>query len=116
MVDDVEKRWQDPPTFRQAARYVVAVLVLTAIVAVLALVWAGARQECLNSDSMLCDTAARLVVGLGPGLVLLFGGIGAFVKTILEWRAARAWPIWQGAGWFLFTLMVIYLTIAGGST
>ncbi|WP_067570376.1 hypothetical protein [Nocardia acidivorans] len=116
MVDDVEKRWRNPPTFRRAARYVVVVLILTAIVAALALVWAASRQQCSNSDVVLCDTASKLMVGLGPALVLLFGGIGAFVITFREWRAGRNWPIWQGAGWFLFTLMIVYLTIAGGST
>ncbi|MFF2549689.1 hypothetical protein ACFVUS_01765 [Nocardia sp. NPDC058058] len=115
MVDDVEKRWRDPRTFRRAARYVVIVLALTAVVAAAALVWAAARPRCLDADTMLCDTAAKLTVGLGPGLVLLFGGIGAFVLTLREWRAGGVWPIWQGAGWFLFTLMVVYLTIAGGS-
>lgn len=115
MVDDVEKRWHDPRAFRQAVRYVVAVLVLTAIAAALALVWAAARPQCLNADTLTCDTAARLVIGLGPGLILLFGGIGAFVITFRQWRSGKTWPIWQGAGWFLFTVMVVWFAFAGGS-
>ncbi|UGT44578.1 hypothetical protein LTV02_14830 [Nocardia yamanashiensis] len=114
MSNDVGKSWNDPPAFRRAARYVLSILALAALVAVITLVWASARSQCLD-DTMLCDTASRLVVGLGPGLVLLFGGIGAFVMTFREWRAGRTWPIWQGAGWFLFTLMVVYLSIEGGS-
>ncbi|WP_067825253.1 hypothetical protein [Nocardia inohanensis] len=114
MSDDVGKSWNDPPVFRRAVRYVLAVLAVAALVAVVTLVWASQRAQCLD-DVMLCDAAARLTVGLGPGLVLLFGGIGAFVMTLREWRAGRAWPIWQGAGWFLFTLMVVYLSIEGGS-
>ncbi|MFB7723382.1 hypothetical protein [Nocardia sp. NPDC056100] len=115
MVDDVEKRWRHPRTFRRAARYVLIVLALAAVVGAGATVWAAARERCLDADTMLCDSASKLAVGLGPGLVLLFGGIGAFVLTLREWRAGGAWPIWQGAGWFLFTLMVAYLAIAGGS-
>ncbi|WP_067689129.1 hypothetical protein [Nocardia jejuensis] len=115
MVDDVEKRWNDPPTVRLAVRYVVAVLVSTAIVAGLALVWAASRQQCLDTAAIRCDTSSKLVVGLVPGCVLLFGGLGAFVITFRYWRDGRAWPIWQGAGWFLFTVMVLYLSIAGGA-
>ncbi|QLY27651.1 hypothetical protein H0264_19450 [Nocardia huaxiensis] len=115
MVDDVEKRWNDPPTFRRAARYVIAVIALTGIVMAAALVWAASRQECLDAENMRCDTASRLVVGLGPALVLLGGGIVAFVITFRQWRGGKPWPIWQGAGWFLFTLMVMYLAVAGGT-
>ncbi|MBL1074152.1 hypothetical protein JK358_07060 [Nocardia sp. 2] len=115
MVNDVEKRWNDPPTLRRAARYVLAVIVLTGIAMAVALVWAAARPQCLDAENMRCDTVSRLVVGLGPGLMLLFGGIGAFVITYRQWRDGKPWPIWQGAGWFLFTLMVVYLSLAGAS-
>ncbi|WP_067542280.1 hypothetical protein [Nocardia crassostreae] len=114
MVDDVEKRWRDPELFRQAVKYVVGVLVVTAVAAGLAVVWASARDACLDAESMLCDTPSRLVVGLIPGGILLTGGLGAFVLTVRAWRAGRAWPIWQGAGWFLLVLMVLYLSVAGG--
>ncbi|WP_405136857.1 hypothetical protein [Nocardia sp. NBC_01388] len=115
MVDDVGRSWNDPPTLRRAVRYVVAVLILTGMVVALALVWAAARPQCLDAASLMCDSAARLAVALGPAIVLLLGGLGAFVITFREWRAARPWTIWQGAGWFLFTTMVIYLSIAGGA-
>ncbi|MFI6871756.1 hypothetical protein [Nocardia sp. NPDC050406] len=115
MVNDVEKRWSDPDTFRHAARYVVAVLVLTGLAMALVLLWASGRAACSDADSTLCDNPSRLVVGLVPGAVLLLGGLGAFVQTFRAWRQGRAWPIWQGAGWFLFMLMVAYLAIAGGA-
>ncbi|NNH70713.1 hypothetical protein HLB23_12695 [Nocardia uniformis] len=115
MVNDVEKRWSDPRTFRHAAWYVVAVLVTTVVAVALTMTWAGRRSECSDADTALCDTMARTVVGLGPGGVLLLGGIGAFVMTFLQWRRRRNWVIWQGAGWFLFTLMVVFLSIAGGA-
>ncbi|MEV6772396.1 hypothetical protein AB0N05_27560 [Nocardia sp. NPDC051030] len=114
MVDDVEKRWNDPPTFRLAVKYVVGVLVLTAIAAALVMVWTASRQQCLN-DTMMCDTAAKLVVGLVPGGILLLGGLGAFVLAFRYWKSGRVWTIWQGAGWFLFTLMVVWLSFAGGA-
>lgn len=115
MVNDVEKRWSDPETFRHAAWYVVAVLLTAGVVLALVLTWAASRPDCSDADTLLCDVAARAVVGLAPGGVLLLGGIGAFVVTVRQWRRGRNWVIWQGAGWFLFTLMVAYLSIAGGA-
>ncbi|MEU0543851.1 hypothetical protein [Nocardia sp. NPDC005978] len=115
MVNDVEKRWNDPGALRRAARYVIGVLIVAAVAAVIVFVWAAARNQCLEADTMLCDSTARVIVGLVPGGVLLAGGVGAFVITIREWAAGRTWPIWQGAGWFLLTLMVAYLSIAGSA-
>ncbi|MBF6239313.1 hypothetical protein IU474_19900 [Nocardia otitidiscaviarum] len=100
MVNDVEKRWSDPKMFRHAAWYVGGVVVLTALaVAVLELV----------------TDPSRAVIVFVPGTVLLVGGIVAFVLALRAWRRRGAWPIWQGAGWFLFTLMVVYLAIASGT-
>lgn len=112
MVNDVEKRWNDPSMLRHAVIYVVSVLVTAGVVTAAVLIWAAARGRCLNADGILCDTTARLAVGLGPGLVLLGGGLGALVLALRAWRAGRAWPIWQGAGWILLTIMVIYLSVA----
>lgn len=115
MVNDVEKRWHDPRTFRRAATYVCSVLATAALVFALALLWAAERQNCSEADTLLCDTPAQVAMLIGPSSVLLIGGIGAFVETYVQWRRGRTWPIWQGAGWFLFILMVVYLGIGGGS-
>jgi len=47
--------------------------------------------------------------------ILLAGGIGAFVKTYRVWKDEGAWPAWQGAGWFLLTLMLVCLAIPGAA-
>ncbi|WP_063052717.1 hypothetical protein [Nocardia arthritidis] len=114
MVDDVEKRWHDPRGFRRAATYVASVLATATLVFLLSLAWA-AQRECADADRLLCDSTAQVAVVLGPAVVLLIGGIGAFVETYVQWRHGRTWPIWQGAGWFLFILMLIYLSIGGGA-
>ncbi|NKY87361.1 hypothetical protein [Nocardia veterana] len=114
MVREVSTRWSDPPSFRRAAGFVVGVLIVAAVVAAVALGWAASRAQCADADTVACDTPARLAVGLVPGIVLLLGGIGAFVITVRQWRGGRPWPVWQGAGWFLFAVMVVYLAIAGG--
>ncbi|WP_280441998.1 hypothetical protein [Nocardia brasiliensis] len=113
--EDVEKRWTDEGTFRQAAAYVLAVLGVAAAVFVVTTVWAANRAACAAAASTLCDTTAKTAVLAGPAAVVLLGGIGAFIRTYQQWRRGRNWPIWQGAGWFLFVLMTVFLGIGGGA-
>ena len=99
MTNDVEKRFDRPGTFHAAAVYVGAVVAAAGIVfAVYALT---ARESVV---------AASLVPA-----ILFGGGVGAFVKTYREWKAEGAWPAWQGAGWFLLTLMLVCLSIPGAA-
>lgn len=113
MARAVNPQWSDPPSFRRAAIYVVAVLAVAAVVAGVAVGWAASRPDCADADRIACDTASMLAVGLLPGVVLLLGGIGAFVVTVRHWRGGQPWPVWQGAGWFLLVVMVVYLAFAG---
>jgi hypothetical protein len=99
MTNDVEKRWDRPGTFRAAAVYVGAVVAFAGIV--FAVYGLTAR------DSVV-------VASLVPA-TLLAGGVGAFVKTYREWKAQGAWPAWQGAGWFLLTLMLVCLSVPGAA-
>ncbi|MEV0354473.1 hypothetical protein AB0H71_00245 [Nocardia sp. NPDC050697] len=114
MVNDVEKRWNDPGAVRGAARYLAAVLVVTAAVFGVCVLWASGRDACAG-DRMLCDTAAQGVTLLAPAAALLLGAIGAFVQTFRVWRRGGGWPIWQGAGWFALVLFMAYLSIGGGA-
>ena len=92
---DVEKRWHDPVALRNAVAYGVGVIVVAGIAfAVFALV----------------DKGSVLLAASVP-TILFLGGVGAFVKAYLVWRLRGTWPIWQGAGWFLFTLMLVCLSI-----
>ncbi|MEV6277016.1 hypothetical protein [Nocardia sp. NPDC051832] len=113
MVNDVEKRFSDDGTYRRAATYTLAILALTALVAALTFWWAAARARCSGADIVLCDTTSVVAVVFAPGAILLLGGLGAFVLTYLAWRRGKNWVIWQGAGWFLFVLMTMYLAIGG---
>ncbi|MBH0779854.1 hypothetical protein [Nocardia bovistercoris] len=114
MGDDVGKSWNDDGAFRRAGMYVLGVIAVAGVVAVVAYSWADRRESCAGAEVVLCDNPSALVVVLVPALVLLGGGIGAFVRTYLVWRDGGSWPVWQGAGWFLFVLMVVYLSIGGG--
>jgi hypothetical protein len=99
MTHDVEKRFDRPGTFHEAAMYVGAVVAVAGIV-----------------FSIYVFTARDSVVtaSLVPA-ILLAGGIGAFVRTYRVWNEEGAWPAWQGAGWFLLTLMLVCLSIPGAA-
>jgi len=99
MTHDVEKRFDRPATFHEAAKYVGAVVVVAGLVFA---AWALTAR-----DSVV---AASLVPA-----ILFAGGIGAFVKTYRVWKDEGAWPAWQGAGWFLLTLMLVCLAIPGAA-
>jgi hypothetical protein len=62
-------------------------------------------------DTVACGRPERTLLGLGAPIILLIGGIGAFVRTYRVWRAEGTWWGWQGAGWFLMTLMLLTLTM-----
>jgi hypothetical protein len=99
MTNDVEKRWHDPAAFRGAIRYVGTVIVVAAI--------AFAAFAFFDRNS--------IVLAAATPTALLIGGLGAFIKTYRVWRARGTWPIWQGAGWFLFSLMLVSLSIPGAA-
>ena len=99
MTNDVEKRFDRPGTFHEAAMYV------GAVVGVAALAFAVYAFTARGSV---------FVASMVPA-ILLIGGIGAFVKTYRVWKAEGAWPAWQGAGWFLLTFMLVCLSIPGAA-
>ena len=92
---DVEKRWHDPAALRQAVSYGVGVIVVAAIAFVVFAV---------------VDKGSVLLASTVPA-ILFIGGIGALVRAYRAWRGGGTWPIWQGAGWFLLTLMLVCLSI-----
>lgn len=93
MTNDVEKNWHDPPMFRAAVTYVVAVVALAGV----ALAFYAVDRSVI---------AAVLVP-----VILFVGGVVAFVNTYRVWRAEGTWPIWHGAGWFLFALFLVCLSV-----
>ncbi len=99
MTNDVEKRWNDPPTLRAAVTYVAAV-VAVAGVAFAFFVIPGDHP---------------LLPALLVPVILFAGGVGAFVRTYQVWKVGGTWPIWQGAGWFLFALFLVCLSVPGAA-
>jgi NADH:ubiquinone oxidoreductase subunit H len=99
MTHDVEKRFDRPGTFHEAAVYVGVVV---AVAGVAFAIYAFAARE-------------SVIVATSVPLILFLGGVGAFVRTYQVWKAQGAWPAWQGAGWFLLILMLVCLSIPGAA-
>ncbi len=99
MTNDVEKRWHDPEAFRAAVKYVLTVVAVSLIALGLYL-WVGERS---------------LVAAATVPTIVLVGAIGAFVRTYRVWRAEGTWVIWQGAGWFLMAVMLVFLAVPGSA-
>jgi ABC-type branched-subunit amino acid transport system substrate-binding protein len=93
--NDVEKRWHDPRAFRFAVAYATVVVIAAAVAF---LMYATGDRESIPR-------------AVATPTILFVGSVGAFGKTYVDWRAGRAWPIWQGAGWFLIALAVVSLGI-----
>lgn len=111
---DVEKSWHDPQTGRKAVRFCLAVLALAAVVIGLTLAWAFTQRgdQCTDAEFAVCASPDRYILAMVPTAILLGGGIVAFVRSYRLYRAGGAWPIWQGAGWFLFVLMLFYMGVS----
>lgn len=97
--DFAEKRLDKPGSFRAAAVYTVAVVVVAGV--------AFAFHAFGDRDSVY---AASLVP-----LFLFAGGLGAFIQTYRVWKSGSGWASWQGAGWFLMVVMLVSLAIPGAA-
>lgn len=92
----------------EAVRFSVAVAVAAVVVLVAAATWIS---TCGGStfDSVACGAPQRTLLVLGAPLILLAGGLRAFVRSYRAWRQdGISWP-WQGAGWFLTAAMLLVL-------
>lgn len=92
-VNDVEKRWKDPRAFRAAVAYCFAVIGVAAVVGAL---------------HVVTDAAAW---AWALPAIFLAGGLGALIQAYRIWKRGGQWPIWQGAGWLLFALMLATLVL-----
>jgi hypothetical protein len=63
-------------------------------------------------DTAACGAPQRILLAIGGPLILLAAGLWAFVRTYRVWRAEGTWWGWHGAGWFLFTLMIVAVSMS----
>lgn len=101
----------DDAHVREAIRFGLGVAVLAAAFLVVAVVWVS---TCDGStvDTAACGTPQRMLLALGAPVILLIGGLRAFFRTYQTWKRQETWWAWQGAGWFLMTLMLLVLTMS----
>ena len=90
---DVEKRWNDPETFRSAVAYVFWVVGLAALAFAAMAAW----------HSLL---AAILVP-----VILFVGAMGAMFRTYQVWKYRGVWAIWHGASWILLVLFLFFVDV-----
>ena len=98
-------------TVRAAIRWAVLFAVAGFGFLVVAALWVSTCGAGVDLDTVACGRPERTLLGLGAPVILLIGGVGAFVRTYRVWRAEGTWWGWQGAGWFLMTLMLMTLTM-----
>lgn len=78
---------------------------------VVAALWVSTCNGAMMFDTAACGVPQRTLLAFGAPGILLAGGGRAFLKTYRVWREHGTWWAWQGAGWFLLTLMLLTLTM-----
>jgi hypothetical protein len=101
----------DDANVRDAVRFGVGVAVAGVAFLVVAAVWVSTCDGA-TADTVACGAPQRTLLAIGAPVILLIGGLRAFVRTYQAWRKQETWWAWQGAGWFLLTLMLIVLTMS----
>jgi len=62
-------------------------------------------------DTVACGAPQRTLLAFGGPLILLGGGLWAFLRTYRVWRDEGTWWGWHGAGWFLLTLTAVTVSM-----
>jgi len=93
---------------RDAVRFSVGVAVSAAVFLAVASLWVG---TCGGStfDTVACGAPQLTLLALGAPLILLGGGMWAFLRTYQAWRQRGTASPWHAAGWVLMTAMLLVL-------
>jgi hypothetical protein len=94
-----------------AMRFAAAIAVAGLGFLIVSALWVSTCTESIDVDTAACGVPQRTILGLGAPMILLAGAIWAFVCTYRAWRARSEFWSWQGAGWFLFTVMLVTLAM-----
>ena len=106
--NDVQR---DDANVRAALRFALVVALLAVGYLVTAALWVSTCDGA-TADTAACGVPQRTLLAVGAPVILLVGGLRSFVRTYQTWRSHKNWWAWQGAGWFLFTLMLVVLTMS----
>lgn len=102
---------QDNAHVRDAVRFGLGFAVAGVVFLVVAAVWVSTCDGA-TADIVACGAPQRTLLAFGAPVILLIGGLRAFFRTYQAWRKEETWWAWQGAGWFLLTLMLLVLTMS----
>lgn len=102
---------QEDDEVRAAIRFALLDTVAAVGFLVVAAFWVSTCPK-TGVDTAACGAPQRTMLALGSPLILLAGGLWAFLRTYRVWRAEGTWWGWHGAGWFLLTLMIVTLSMA----
>ena len=92
----------------EAVRFSAVVAVVAIVFMAVAQVWIGTCGAS-TYDALACGAPQLTLLTLGAPLILLAGGLRAFLRSYQVWRdEGISWP-WQGAGWFLTVAMLLVL-------
>jgi hypothetical protein len=108
---DGDRLGQQDGEVRAALRFAVVATLAGAGFVVLAAAWVSTCGG-MSVDTVACGPPERTLLAFGGPLILLGAGLWAFLRTYRVWRDEGTWWGWQGAGWFLLTLMVITLSMS----
>jgi hypothetical protein len=96
-----------------AVRFAVLAAVAGLAFLIVAALWDSTCKGTMSIDTAACGGPQLTILAFGAPLILLAAGIWAFLRTYRVWRDHGVWWAWQGAGWFLMTLM--FVTLAMGA-
>ncbi|OBK97873.1 hypothetical protein A5645_05100 [Mycobacterium asiaticum] len=104
---------RDQRTVANAARFAGAVVVVALLVLFLTVMWASGCKSGSGDQALeQCGALRRNALAFGSPLILLLGGLAAFVRAYRVWLVRGRWWVWQGIGWFLLALMLAVLFMA----
>ena len=107
----VEHRAGSPEHVGTAFRFAGGVAAAALAFLVVAALWVSTCTEPLDMDTAACGVPQRTFLGLGAPVILFAGAVWAFIRTYRTWRARDYFWAWQGAGFFLFTVMLVTLAM-----
>ncbi len=102
---------QDDAHVGDAVRFGLGFAVAGVVFLVVAAVWVSTCDGA-TADTVACGVPQRTLLAIGAPVILLIGGLRAFFRTYQAWRKEETWWAWQGAGWFLLTLMLLVVTMS----
>ena len=111
MYQSPERLRHDDANVRDAVRFGAIVAVVGIAFLITAAVWVSTCSGA-TADTVACGAPQRALLAVGAPVILLIGGLRAFFRTYQTWRRHETWWAWQGAGWFLLTLMLLVLTMS----